>query len=344
MTQPGPQVRADGPVPDRPAPDRNLALELVRVTEAAALATGRWVGRNDAGAALAAAVHAVRALIGTVEMRGTVVIGEGTDDDAVWLGRGDAVGDGTGGEFDVAVDPIDGIAFTAKGLANAMSVLAVAPRGSMFDPSVCPLIDKLVAGREAHGVVDIGLPVAENVTRLARTKGCRVEDVTVGMLARPHHEELAREVGAAGARIRFLTTGDVAAAIMAASPRIGIDMVVGRGGTAEAVIAACAVSCLGGVLQARLAPRSPTEHVRLQTAGVDLDAVLSVDELAGGDDAFVVLTGVTDGELVHGVQYGADTATTESLVMRRRSGTVRRMQSDHRLDLLAHYSAVDYLR
>lgn len=323
-------------------PDRNLALELVRVTEAAALATGRWVGRNDAGGALTAAVNAMRTMIGTVEMRGVVVIGEGTDDDEVWLGRDDVVGDGTGGEYDVAVDPIDGIAFTAKGLANAMSVLAVAPRGTMFDPSVCPRIEKLVAPRAAHGVVDMRSPVGENVRRLAKAMGCHVEDVTVGMLARAHHEELAREVRAAGARIRFLTTGDVAAAIMAASGRGGIDMLVGWGGTAEGVIAACAVSCLGGVLHARLAPLDDREHVNLQTQGIDLDAVLTAADLVGGDDAFVVLTGVTDGEVVRGVRYGPDTATTESLVMRRRSGTVRRMQSDHRLDLLAEYSAVDY--
>jgi fructose-1,6-bisphosphatase II len=331
------------PTSGRPsAPDRNLALELVRVTEAAAMATGRWVGRNDTSGALAAAVNAVRALIGTVEMCGTIVIGEGTDDDEVWLGRGDSVGEGVGRSYDVAVDPVDGITFTAKGLSNAMSVLAVADRGAMFDPSVCPQIDKLVVGREAREVIDIRLPVAENVHRLAKVRGCHVEDVTVGMLARPHHEELAREVRDAGARIRFLTSGDVAASIIAASPRTGIDMLLGRGGTAEGVIAACAVKCLGGALQARPAPRDPTEHVRLQTDGVDLDAVLACDDLVGGADAFVVLTGITDGELVRGVRYGPETATTESLVMRARSGTVRRMQSDHRLDLLAHYSAVDY--
>lgn len=333
---------AAAPYAPAPAPDRNLALELVRVTEAAAMATGRWVGRNDAAGALAAAVHAVRSMIGTVEMKGTVVIGEGTDDDAVRIGRGDRVGDGSGGRYDVAVDPVDGITFTAKGLSHAISVLAVAPGGAMFDPSVCLRIDKLVAGREARDQLDIRQPVAENVHRLAKVTGRHVEDVTVGMLARTHHEELAREVREAGARIRFLTGGDVSAAIMAASPRTGIDMLIGLGGTAEAVIAACAVKCLGGVLQGRLAPRDATEEVRLQTAGTDLDAVLECDDLVRGDDAFLVLTGVTDGDLVAGVRYGPDTATTDSLVMRARSGTVRRMQSDHRLDQLARYSAVDY--
>lgn len=332
---------AAAPYAPTPAPDRNLALELVRVTEAAAMATGRWVGRNDAAGALAAAVNAVRTMIGTVEMKGTIVIGGGTDDE-VRLSRGDRVGEGSGGHYDVAVDPIHGITFIAKGLSHAMSVLAVAPSGAMFDPSACLRIDKLVAGREARDQLDIRRPVAENIHRLAKVMGRQVEDVTVGMLARPYHEELAREVREAGARIRFLTGGDVSAAIMAASPRTGIDILIGLGGTAEAVIAACAVKCLGGVLQGRLSPRDATEEVRLQTAGVDLDAVLECDDLVCGDDAFLVLTGVTDGDLVAGVQYGPDTATTDSLVMRARSGTVRRMQSDHRLDQLARYSAVDY--
>ncbi|MDN5861492.1 MAG: class II fructose-bisphosphatase [Pseudonocardia sp.] len=326
----------------RPAPDRNLALELVRVTEAAAMATGRWVGRNDAGGALAAAVHAVRTMIATVEINGTIVIGEGTDDDAVRLERGDAVGDGTGARYDVAVDPVDGITLTAKGLSHAVSVLAVAPSGSMIDPSVCPRIDKLVAGRDARDVVDIRLSVRDNVANLAKATGRHVEDLTIGMLARPHHEELAREVRAAGARIRFLTGGDVAAAIMAASPASGIDMLLGRGGSAEGVIGACAVKCLGGVVQARWWAGDPVAEVQLQTAGVDLDQVLELDDLVHGDDAFLVLTGITDGDLVSGVRYGADTAVTDSIVMRARSGTVRRMRSDHRLDQLADYSSIDY--
>lgn len=325
-----------------PAPDRNLALELVRVTEAAAMATGRWVGRNDTSGALAAAVHAVRAMISTVEMKGTIVIGEGTDDDEVWLGRGDHVGEGSGGSYDVAVDPIDGITFTAKGLANALSVLAVAPDGAMYDPSVCPRFDKIVAGREARDLLDVTAPVTVNVHRLAKATDRQVEDITVGMLARPHHEALAREVRAAGARIRFLAGGDVSATILAASPGTAVDMLIGVGGTAESVIAACAVKCLGGVLQGRLSPRDVAAEVRLQTEGVDLDAVLDCDDLVRGDDAFLVLTGVTDGDLVAGVRYGPDTATTDSLIMRARSGTVRRMQSDHRLDQLELYSTVDY--
>lgn len=329
----------------RPAPDRNLALELVRVTEAAAMATGRWVGRNDPAGALTAAVEAMRAMIGTVEMDGTVVIGDGPDGDtdgAVRLARGELVGEGTGAAYDIAADPVDGITLTAKGLANAVSVLAVAPRGALFDPSVCARMDVLVAGREAREHVDLRQPVRENVQRLAKVRQCHVEDVTVGMLARPHHEERAREVRDAGARIRFLTGGEVTAAIVAASPQTGIDLLIGSGGTAESVIAACAVKCLGGTLQGTPAPADGSELARLQDAGIDADAVLDVDDLVRGDDVFFVLTGITDGELVRGVRYGPDVATTDSLAMRARSGTVRRMQSDHRLDRLARYSAVDY--
>lgn len=323
------------------APDRNLALELVRVTEAAAMATGRWVGRNDTEGALAAAVNAMRAMIGTVEMTGTVVIGA-AGGAGTWLACGDAVGEGTGAGYDIAVDPIDGINFTVKGLANAMSVLAAAPQGAMFDPSVCAGMDKLVVGREARDHVDIRQSVRENVHGLAKAKQCHVEDITVCMLARPHHEELAGEVRAAGARIRFLTSGDVAAAIMAASPHTGIDMLIGKGGTAEGVIAACAVKGLGGKLQGLLSPRDAAERDRLQAAGIDPAAVLGSADLVRSEDAFFVLTGITDGELVRGVRYGPEVATTESLAMRARSGTVRRMSSDHRLDRLAGYSAVDY--
>lgn len=326
----------------RPAPDRNLALELLRVTEAAAMATGRWVGRNDTSGALRAALGAMRAMIGTVEMVGIVVIGEGSEGDDPRLAPGDAVGEGTGAGYDIALDPVDGITFTAKGLANAVSILAAAPRGALFDPTICTEMEKLVAGREAADHVDIRMSVRENVIGLAKARNCHVEDVTVGMLARPHHEELAREVRDAGARIRFLACGDVAAAIMAASPRTGIDLLIGKGGTAEAVIAACAVKCLGGTLQGRPIPRDDTERDRLGTAGVAPGAVLGCAELVRSEDAFFVLTGITDGELVRGVRYGPEEATTESLAMRARSGTIRRMRSDHRLDRLARYSAVDY--
>lgn len=329
--------------PQRPAPDRNLALELVRVTEAAALAGARWVGRNDPAGVRTAAVTALRAMIGTVEMTGTVVVGEGAVDDPVRLLPGDPVGEGTGGAYDVAVDPVDGLTFTAKGLANAVSVLAVAPHGMMLDPTICATVQVLVAGRDALGQVDLAEPVAENVARVAKVRGTRPEDVTVAMLARPQHEELARHVRAAGARIRFLTTGTVTAAILAASPHSGIDLLAGEVGTAEAVLAACAVRCLGGSLQGRFTAADDAEAARVRATGRDPGTVLPIDGFVRGDDAFFVLTGVTDGELVRGVRYGPDTATTESLVMRARSGTVRRMQSDHRLDQLARYAAVDYL-
>lgn len=334
-------VRA--PQPPVPAPDRNLALDLVRVTEAAAMAGGRWVGRNDARGALSAAITAMRTMVGTVDMVGTVVVGEGTPEDPVRIAAGERIGSGTGAAYDVALDPVDGIMLTAKGLSNAVSVLAVAPHGAMLDLSGCAGMTTLVAGREVRDHVDIRKPVAENIQRVAKLTHRHPEDITVAMLARPHHEPLAREVRDAGARVRFLTCGAVTAAIMAASPRSGIDLMIGNVGTAESVIAACAVKSLGGTLQGHLDPQTDEERAWLAGAGLDEKTVLGREDFARGDDAFFVLTGITDGGLVRGIQYGPDTATTESLVMRARSGTIRRMQSEHRLDQLARYSAVDYL-
>jgi fructose-1,6-bisphosphatase II len=325
------------------APDRNLALELVRVTEAAALAAGRWVGRNDTAGALAAAAAGMRSMIDTVDMAGTVIVGEGTSADPVRIAEGDAIGNGSGNAYDVALDPVDGITLTAKGLANAVSVLAVAPRGAILAPPPCQHLTVLVAGREVRDSIDIRNAVAENIQRIAKLTQRHVEDVTVAMLARPHHEALASEVRDAGGRIRFLTCGTVTASIMAASPNSGIDLLVGSVGAAESTIAACAVKCLGGTFEGRLEPRTDLERTRLASAGLAADAILGRDQLVRGDDAFFVLTGITDGGLVQGVRYGPDSATTESLVMRARSGTIRGMQSRHRLDQLARYSAVDYL-
>jgi fructose-1,6-bisphosphatase II len=326
------------------APDRNLALELVRVTEAAAMAAGRWVGRGDKNGADGVAVNAMRALISTVGMRGVVVIGEGEKDNAPMLYNGEEVGDGTGPECDVAVDPIDGTTLTAKGMTNAISVMAVAPRGSMYDPSAVFYMEKLVTGPEAAGVVDIRYPVAENIHQVAKAKGSTPEDVTVVLLDRPRHEGLAQEIRETGARIKFITDGDVAGAIMAARADTGIDLLLGIGGTPEGIIAACAMKCLDGVIQGRLWPKDDEERERAIDAGHDLDRVLTTDDLVTGDDVFFVATGITDGELMKGVRYGAGGASTDSLVMRSRSGTIRSISSEHKLRKLKSYSAVDFER
>ncbi|MGH3444019.1 MAG: class II fructose-bisphosphatase [Nocardioidaceae bacterium] len=326
------------------APDRNLALELVRVTEAAAMAAGRWVGRGDKNGADGVAVNAMRALISTVGMRGVVVIGEGEKDNAPMLFNGEEVGDGTGPECDVAVDPIDGTTLTAKGMTNAISVMAVAPRGSMYDPSAVFYMEKLVTGPEAADMVDIRYPIAENISQVAKAKGSKPGDVTVVVLDRPRHEQIAEEIRATGARIKFITDGDVAGAIMAARPDTGIDMLIGVGGTPEGIIAACAMKCLDGVIQGRLWPRDDDERQQALDAGHDLDPdhVLRTEDLVTGDDVFFVATGITDGELMKGVRYRAGGCSTHSLVMRSRSGTIRSISSDHKLQKLQSYSAIDF--
>jgi fructose-1,6-bisphosphatase II len=330
--------------PATDAPDRNLALELVRVTEAAAMAAGRWVGRGDKNGADAVAVNAMRKLISTVGMRGVVVIGEGEKDNAPMLYNGEEVGDGTGPECDVAVDPIDGTTLTAKSMNNAIAVMAVAPRGSMYDPSAVFYMEKLVTGPEAADVVDIRYPVAENIAQVAKAKGGSVNDVTVVLLDRPRHEQLVDEIRATGARIKFITDGDVAGAIMAARAGTGVDLLLGVGGTPEGIIAACAMKCLDGVIQARLWPRDDEERQRALDAGHDLDPdhVLTTDDLVSADDCFFVATGITDGELMQGVRYRGGGATTHSLVMRSRSGTIRNIISEHKLQKLKAYAAVNF--
>lgn len=328
--------------PDVHVPDRNLALDLVRVTEAGALAAGRWVGRGDKNGADGVAVNAMRTLINTVEMNGTVVIGEGEKDDAPMLYNGERVGDGNGPEYDVAVDPIDGTTLTAKGMSNAISVMAVAPRGAMYDPSAVFYMEKLATGPEAADVVDIRLPIAENIGLVAKAKGVRASDVTVCVLDRPRHAQLVEEIREAGARIKFITDGDVAGSIIAARPGTGVDMLVGIGGTPEGIISACAMKCLGGVIQGRLWPTSDGERERALAAGLELDVVLDTDDLVSGTDCFFVATGITDGELMQGVRYSAGRATTQSVVMRARSGTIRTITSEHRLDKLQAYSNIDY--
>ena len=324
------------------APDRNLALELVRVTEAAAMAAGRWVGRGDKIGGDGAAVDAMRQLIGTVSMRGVVVIGEGEKDEAPMLFNGEEVGCGEGPEADVAVDPIDGTTLMAKGMPNAVAVMAVAERHTMYDPSAVFYMEKLVTGHEAAGVVDITAPVAHNVQAVAKAKGGSVEDVTVCILDRPRHEDLVRDIRQAGARIKFITDGDVAGAVMAASEGTGVDLLLGIGGTPEGIIAACAVKCLGGTIQGKLWPQKKSEFANAAEAGLDLDAVLGPDDLVRSDNVFFVATGITDGELVRGVRYRGGGATTESLVMRSKSGTIRRVTSQHALTKLRAYSAVDF--
>jgi fructose-1,6-bisphosphatase II len=323
-------------------PDRNLALELVRVTEAAAMAAGRWVGRGDKNGADGAAVNAMRQLINTVSMDGVVVIGEGEKDNAPMLFNGESVGNGEGPECDVAVDPIDGTTLNAKGMPNAIAVIALAERSAMYDPSAVFYMEKLVTGAEAADAVDITAPVADNIRAVAQAKGSTSSEVTVVILDRPRHEELVREVRATGARIKFISDGDVAGAIMAARPDTGVDLLLGIGGTPEGIIAACAMKCLGGVIQGRLWPRDETERAKALDAGLDLGRVLTTDELVTGNNVFVAITGITDGELVRGVRYRAGGAVTSSLVMRSKSGTVRRVESEHRLNKLRKYSAVDF--
>jgi fructose-1,6-bisphosphatase II len=323
-------------------PDRNLALELVRVTEAAAMAAGRWVGRGDKNGADGAAVGAMRRLINTVSMDGVVVIGEGEKDHAPMLFNGERVGNGDGPECDVAVDPIDGTTLNAKGMPNAIAVIALAERGAMYDPSAVFYMEKLVTGPEAADAVDITAPVAYNISAVARAKGSKPSEVTVVILDRPRHENLVREVRETGARIKFISDGDVAGAIMAVRPDTGVDLLLGVGGTPEGIIAACAMKCLGGVIQGRLWPRDEAERHKALEAGHDLDRVLTTDDLVTGENAFVAITGITDGELVRGVRYRAGGAITSSLVMRSKSGTVRRIESEHQLNKLRTYSAIDF--
>jgi fructose-1,6-bisphosphatase II len=328
----------------RELPDRNLALELVRVTEAAAMSAGRWVGRGDKNGGDQAAVDAMRKLIGTVSMQGVVVIGEGEKDEAPMLFNGEEVGDGNGPACDVAVDPIDGTTLMAKGMPNAIAVLAVAERGTMFDPSAVFYMEKLAVGPEAADVIDLTAPVAENIRRVAKAKHTDVSDVTVCILDRPRHEQLVAEVREAGARIHFISDGDVAGAISAARPNTGVDMLLGIGGTPEGIITACALKCMGGAIQARLWPRDDAERAKALDAGHDLDRVLGTDDLVSGDNVFFCATGITDGDLLRGVHYRSGGCTTQSIVMRSKSGTVRMIDGFHRLTKLREYSTVDFDR
>jgi fructose-1,6-bisphosphatase II len=320
------------------APDRNLALELVRVTEAGAMAAGRWVGRGDKEGGDGAAVDAMRELVNSVSMRGVVVIGEGEKDNAPMLYNGEEVGNGDGPECDFAVDPIDGTTLMAKGLSNAISVLAVSERGTMYDPSAVFYMNKIAVGPDAVEAIDITAPIGENIRKVAKAKNVSVSDLTVCILDRPRHEQLIADVRASGARIKLISDGDVAGAIMAARVDTGIDLMVGIGGTPEGIIAACAIKCLGGVLQGRLWPRDDAERRRALDAGHDLDRVLDVNDLVRGD-AYFAATGITDGELLRGVRYFPGGASTSSLVMRSRSGTIRRIEATHQATKVSDLTA-----
>src|SRR5438552_12930793 len=327
---------------ERQAPDRNLAIELVRVTEAAALAAARWVGRGDKEGADGAAVEAQRVLRGTVSMDGVVVIGEGEKDEAPMLYNGEKIGDGSPPPVDIAVDPIDGTTATSLGRGNAVAVIAMSERGTMFDPGPCVYMDKIAVGPGAAGRVALDRSPTENLKAVADALGKPVHDLTAVILDRDRHAELIAEVRAAGASTRLIPDGDVAGAISTAWPDSGADILFGIGGTPEGVIAAAALKCMGGELQGRLWPRNDKERKLAVDAGYDLDQVLDTDDLVAGDNCFFAATGITDGELLRGVHYDSRGATTQSLVMRSKSGTVRRIDSRHRLLKLREYASIEF--
>jgi fructose-1,6-bisphosphatase II len=324
-------------------PDRNLAMELVRVTEAAAMGAGRWIGRGDKNAADQAAVDAMRLMLGTVQMDGIVVIGEGEKDEAPMLFNGESIGSGFGPAVDVAVDPLEGTRLTALGQQNAIAVIAVAERGTMFYPDAALYMDKIATGPDAADAIDIDATPEENVRNVAEAKGKSPRDVSVIVLERDRHEQLIADLRRAGARVTLIRDGDVAPAIAAAHGGIAeVDLLMGIGGTPEGVIAAAAIKCLGGALQSRLWPRNDEERKRLIEHGYDVDRVLTTDDLVAGEDVFVAATGVTSGALLRGVRYTRDGAITESLVMRSRSGTVRRIEAEHAFEKLSRLSGLEY--
>jgi fructose-1,6-bisphosphatase II len=318
-------------------PDRNLAMELVRVTEAAALAAARWVGRGDKKAADKGAVDAMRSMLGKIEMDGLVVIGEGEKDEAPMLFNGERLGTGEPPEVDIAVDPLEGTTLCAKGMPNAIAVIALAERGAMFDPGPCFYMEKLVTDNEAAMAIDIERPIADNVRAVAAAKGKPINETTVIMLDRGRHDEAKAAIRETGARIRMISDGDVAGAMVAAREGTAIDLLYGIGGTPEGVLAAAAIRCLGGEIQARLAPQDEAEVTAVREHGLDLRRVLTRRDLVSGRDVFFAATGVTDGDLLQGVRYGRRGATTESIVMRSRSGTVRIVHGEHNREKLESY-------
>lgn len=329
-------------VADRQQPDRNLALELVRATEAAALAAGRWMGRNEKEAGDQAAVDAMRLVLNTVEMDGVVVIGEGEKDEAPMLFNGESVGTGRPPQIDIAVDPIDGTRLLAQGRPGSLAVIAAAPRGTMLDPGPMVYMEKWVVGGDAVGVIDIDAPVDRNLEAVAKAKGKDVNDLTIMMLDRERHEEMAQQVRETGARLRLLMDGDVAGSLLALLPEKNVDVLLGIGGTPEGVISACAVQAIGGEMIGRLWARNAQEAAEARGQGYDLDEPLTTSRLVSSSDTFFVCTGVTDGALVEGVVYTAGGATTESLVTRGKSGTIRTINARHTFDKLMEYSSIDF--
>jgi len=323
-------------------PTRNLALELVRVTEAAALSAGRFMGRGDKEAADGAAVNAMRVVLQTVDMNGIIVIGEGEKDNAPMLYNGELVGNGSGLDFDVAVDPIDGTRPLAFGRSNSLATVAIAPRGSMFDPGPFVYMNKLAVGPEAKGMINIERPITDNLKAIAKAKRKDVEDLTTIVLDRDRHKDMVAEIRRAGARIRSIPDGDVAAALMTAWPDSGVDVLIGIGGTPEGVIAACALRAMGGEIQGKMYARDENELQRGRDAGYDFDKILTMDDLVSSEDVFFAATGITDGELLKGVRYFGNGASTDSLVVRGLTGTVRQITAVHQIDKLRHLSAVKF--
>jgi fructose-1,6-bisphosphatase II len=324
------------------APDRNLALELVRVTESAAMAAGRWIGRGDKIAADQAAVDGMRLMLDTVSMSGVVVIGEGEKDEAPMLYNGEEIGSGVGSEVDVAVDPLEGTRLTAEGQPNAIATIACSDRGTMFFPGAAVYMDKIACGPEAADAIDIEAPPAENVKRVAKAKGVKPSDVTVVVLDRDRHADLIAALRSVEAKVMLIRDGDVAPAIAAAQPGTGVDLLMGIGGTPEGVLSAAALKCVGGTLQGKLWPRNDEERQALVDGGFDLEQVLTVDDLVGGDNVFFAATGVTTGALLRGVRYETRGAVTDSIVMRSRSGTVRRVEARHAFEKLEQLSGGRY--
>lgn len=323
-------------------PTRNLALELVRVTEAAALAAGRFMGRGDKEAADQAAVNAMRTVLQTVEMNGVIVIGEGEKDNAPMLYNGENVGNGSGLDFDVAVDPIDGTRPLAFGRSNSLATVAISPRGTMFDPGPFVYMNKIAVGPEAKGMINIEKSITENLKAIAKAKRKDVEDLTTIILDRDRHKDMIAEIRKAGARIRQIPDGDVGAALMTAWTDSGVDVLLGVGGTPEGVLAACALRAMGGEIQGKLYARDEDELRRGREAGYDFEKVLTMDDLVSSEDVFFAATGITDGEFLKGVRYFGDGASTDSLVVRGLTGTVRQISATHQLDKLRTLSAVEY--
>jgi fructose-1,6-bisphosphatase II len=323
-------------------PDRNLAMELARVTEAAAMAAGRWMGRGNKPGADQAAVDAMRLVLNTVDMDGVIVIGEGEKDEAPMLYNGEVLGSGVPPLVDIAVDPIDGTTVLSLGRSGALSVVALSERDTMYNPGHIVYMDKIAVGPEAVGSISLGAPVEANLRSIARAKRKDIEDLAVVILDRPRHHDLIRQVRQLGARIRLIADGDIAGALMTAIPETGIDVLMGVGGSPEAVISACALKCVGGDMQCKLWPRDDAERQRAIDDGLAVDELLTIDDLVKGNNVFFAATGITDGELLHGVRYFGGGAKTHSLVMRSKSGTLRYVDATHRWDKLMRYSQIRF--